>query len=101
MEIKKDFLIPRELMTQQAEHVKVVCGLYRRALRWAFDWHFDLDKLQRTKAAIRIEFDRYKSLKDSKEIKLVMDACRYILWKRQHPQPYKCTCLIKVLILIR
>jgi len=72
------------------EHGVKICRLYRRALRWCFDWHSGIDSYRGTCLAVRAEFERHRHEKDPNRIELLYLAGDYCLWKWENPEPYKC-----------
>lgn len=72
------------------KHSVQVSRLYRRALRWCFDWHVSFENYRANCLAVRAEFERHRNVKDPQKIALLMDAGNYCLWKYQHSEPYKC-----------
>lgn len=74
-----------------AQHVREVCGLYRRSMRLLFDWVTDVDEQRRMVLAVRRQFDEHRIETDGAKIAMLKDAARYLLWKNAHPEPYVCT----------
>lgn len=77
-----------------------VCGLYRRAIKLAFDWILDKDEYRKMVIAIRREFERNKTEQDPERIALLKRAGMYVLWKYRHPEPYVCNYQIIIYCII-
>ncbi len=76
-------------MGTQAQSTRLqALRLYRRALRWAFDWNDGPDDYRARCVALRAEFDRHASLRDPGAVRLALDAGEHALWIRQHPEPF-------------
>lgn len=68
-------------------------GLYRRFLRDSLNWHIRRDTWRKDAVRIRAEFEVNRNVRNPRELANILNRAEEQLASRQHPDPYKRTCI--------